>query len=1117
MKARIVTISFVIAICLIGGTVWSLAMQGFGPFDLVPMPTPRPPVHIPFDPARRADASAEPALDIPHRPASNGRPTLTQPEGIDLDVTYINRAPMYQSYCVEYPEPWNGTVGIPRLCPGTEQEKRWPDQGEVVTWTAHIVNKGTVDSGPFVFQWLIDGDEVLSGTHPGLAPAAESTATYLWPWAHTMAGERVLDDHTVRFVVDPEGAIAETYEGNNSLEDRTNALSLRITLTPEMYAAYNVPVTSTLPFSAEDWLQKQVAAMNQALANSIYPVTPQGATERVRLNAILVAAKPPDDGRAHDGTWFLEADVRDPDISYYTYEQDIDWGLIHELSHQIGLIDLYASMIDAYSVRVLDREGFPANLSFEWPRGGLMFGGDTAPHNNPHLYSSHSAGGISSTKGYRNNYYGAYQYDIPEQNYLLVLDNQGNPASDVQVALYQRSGPFDWLGLPEIDNTAEISGTTGIDGRMALANRDAHGGTVTRVGQSLRDNPFGPVDIVGVQNRFLLKLSAGEHVEFHWLDITSFNLAYWMGDTISHTFTITSHVPSSAAPAAPQMLTGRVSGFHATLSWGPSPSPGVVGYRVYRATPPDYDYVLASDLLAGTSFEEYMTDGSTWLGHCVYAITAVDAGGLESEFSNLVYVPSQHPVRDVAVSSDGTRTVLDPWNRYPLFRQQYDGRYTHRLAIAAYDLFDARFLTTDRADRLLVSAHEVRVFDRDAVPLFKFGGIGSGPGEFDVPTGIATWEGPCAAGGPYELDEQTSLLLHFDQSYRGAHGESGTANGTSFVQGRYGSGVLIDGNDTLTYATARNLDRAAGTIDFWVRPNRDDDLGQIHALFEFDYMDNGIQIVKHGGGNLHFLMWTPTNLTDIHAQTEDWRAGEWHHVAAAWQGNHMALIVDGLLQAYSGTASPTEALPDVFYVGSSPRGDWQADAVIDELRISEIPRPGDSGVCSRILVADSGNYRLQAFDALGNTISSYGSYGSGPGQFNDPQGLAVDPRGRVIVADTKNDRLQVLHFDGTTFSSPAIISGGLSSPTDVAAASVGRIVVADTGNSAIKVFDAAGTLQATYTGPNDGCSGSFSEPHGVAVDAEGTIIVADSNNERVVTIRGALPRYRIWLPLASRK
>ena len=183
------------------------------------------------------------------------------PEGVDLDVTFINRAPMYRAYCDEYMELPNTGLGIIRLCPGTEVEKRWPDSGEVVTFTAHIINKGTVASGPFAFKWYIDDTEVLSGTHSGLGPAAEGTTMYAWPWAHTMDGERVLDDHSVRFTVDPDNAIAETYESNNSLEDRTDALSFTITMTAEMYEAYNIPITSTLPFSAEDWLQKQIAAM----------------------------------------------------------------------------------------------------------------------------------------------------------------------------------------------------------------------------------------------------------------------------------------------------------------------------------------------------------------------------------------------------------------------------------------------------------------------------------------------------------------------------------------------------------------------------------------------------------------------------------------------------------------------------------------------------------------------------------------------------------------------------------------------------------------------------------------------------------------------------------------
>jgi len=85
-------------------------------------------------------------------------------EGIDLDVTFINRSPLYQAYCVDYPWDIPGQPGIPFLCPGTEDDRRWPEQGEIVTFTAHIVNKGTVASPAFDYVWQIDGVEVTSGT-----------------------------------------------------------------------------------------------------------------------------------------------------------------------------------------------------------------------------------------------------------------------------------------------------------------------------------------------------------------------------------------------------------------------------------------------------------------------------------------------------------------------------------------------------------------------------------------------------------------------------------------------------------------------------------------------------------------------------------------------------------------------------------------------------------------------------------------------------------------------------------------------------------------------------------------------------------------------------------------
>jgi len=189
----------------------------------------------------RERASAAPVCPPPLAAA-------TRPAGIDLDVTLISRAPLYNRY-----EVWYTPEGKPYLRPGTEGDRRWPEQGEVVTFTAHVANKGTVASGPFAFRWLIDGTEVASGTHASLAPAEEGTETHQWTWAHALEGERLLGQHTVRFEADPDDAIAETYETNNSLEDRTDALSLVLAVTPELYDALETPVDPKWPYSAEDW------------------------------------------------------------------------------------------------------------------------------------------------------------------------------------------------------------------------------------------------------------------------------------------------------------------------------------------------------------------------------------------------------------------------------------------------------------------------------------------------------------------------------------------------------------------------------------------------------------------------------------------------------------------------------------------------------------------------------------------------------------------------------------------------------------------------------------------------------------------------------------------------
>ena len=89
--------------------------------------------------------------------------------------------------------------------------------------------------------------------------------------------------------------------------------------------------------------------------------------------------------------------------------------------------------------------------------------------------------------------------------------------------------------------------------------------------------------------------------------------------------------------------------------------------------------------------------------------------------------------------------------------------------------------------------------------------------------------------------------------------------------------------------------------------------------------------------------------------------------------------------------------------------------------------PSDIAVAPNgdILVSDGyGNSSVHRFTPNGDHISSFGSPGSGPGQFRVPHSLRVAQDGRIYVCDRENHRVQVFSQDGeyldqwTDFKSP---------------------------------------------------------------------------------------------------
>ncbi|HTC93659.1 MAG TPA: choice-of-anchor D domain-containing protein [Terriglobales bacterium] len=165
----------------------------------------------------------------------------------------------------------------------------------------------------------------------------------------------------------------------------------------------------------------------------------------------------------------------------------------------------------------------------------------------------------------------------------------------------------------------------------------------------------------------------------------------------------------------------------------------------------------------------------------------------------------------------------------------------------------------------------------------------------------------------------------------------------------------------------------------------------------------------------------------------------------------------------------------------------------------------------RIYVADTYNCRIVRIDDMSGanwTSLGDGTCGSGQGEFNEPWGIAVDPAGKIYVMDTGNTRLVSMDdMSGTnwaTFGSVGSGVGQFSSFTSVAVDSSGRIYVPDTGNlRLVRMDDMTGANWTTLSQipPVNGVPQLLESPVGVAFDSQGRIYIADNRVPQPVVVR----------------
>ena len=150
-------------------------------------------------------------------------------------------------------------------------------------------------------------------------------------------------------------------------------------------------------------------------------------------------------------------------------------------------------------------------------------------------------------------------------------------------------------------------------------------------------------------------------------------------------------------------------------------------------------------------------------------------------------------------------------------------------------------------------------------------------------------------------------------------------------------------------------------------------------------------------------------------------------------------------------------------------------------------------------VVDQGHNRVEKFNEGGEYLSQFGSSGSENGEFNRPTSIAIDPSGNLWVTDANNDRVEKFNEEGEflkAVGSAGSGSGHFSGPEGIAADAEGHIWVADTYNGRVQEFNEAGEFIQVIGSYGSG-EGQLGEPTDIDIGAGGDIWIADWQNNRV--------------------
>ncbi|MEN6309758.1 MAG: hypothetical protein ABFD91_18585, partial [Anaerohalosphaeraceae bacterium] len=444
----------------------------------------------------------------------------------DLQVVSIAQTPFYPRYCVNYTgflvteESGFGPYWAPAatgLCDGQDDTtKHWPEMDETVTYIAKIRNRGTnTIYENIMITWEIDGvvvDQYDSMTF--LMPGETTTYDFIIPWDN--------ESHDIQFTI----SVLDDRPENNSLESNTLAVGFLTYIDESFIEKFREEWSGNWPNTQTDdvidWLNMHTKRFNQLFAEA-------NCQKRVHYDVLEVlddlADDPLDPATIHFAIfpfrYHWETDG-DPRLSgYYHTDDDIDYGLLHEMGHQLGMIDVYQFDLGGEQNQV-NGQGYSAH-------DDLMRGCS------PFIAEFHSLA-MNHWLKVPHGYYGQFLYNLPQTIQLRLLDYKGRPLNGATVKIYQiceREG----VGKV-ITNQIKAQGTTDSEGLFTLPNVPIDSSLAPPVptGDTLHDNPFGYVHVVGTNGVLLFRVEYDGGVDYCWLDITEACVAYWKGQTDTAVF-----------------------------------------------------------------------------------------------------------------------------------------------------------------------------------------------------------------------------------------------------------------------------------------------------------------------------------------------------------------------------------------------------------------------------------------------------------------------------------------------------------------------------------------------------------------------------------------------------